>query len=186
MSEGWYSNSVVYDKNKGGEIMYKSTPDSLVQFISGTTIAPLADIYYGQISGGSTTLLPTSYQIKTLFSTSDGYVGGYSTPKTYTFHYSTNECIFFCWPDVPSGSTYGNRALNLVRRTSGTNVLGTNANSVYKYRQLLPPTVAISPDGSPATIYYAKVTIDGIVYRVWKSSAYYTYYDNINVYSIND
>ena len=176
---------VCYDQLNNGVVLYKDTPDSLVYFVSGST-SGLADIYYGQLSGSSVTLLPTAEQIKTLFSTRSGTVGGYATPKTYSFHYSANECIFFCWPDLPSGSTYGNRAMNLMRRTSGANVLSTNANSVYKYRQLLPPTNIILPDSSPALIYYARVTIDGVVYRVVKSGAYYSYYDDVNVYSIND
>ena len=165
MSEGWYSNSVVYDKNKGGEIMYKSTPDSLVQYISGTTATELF-LYWGKYTGSTV----TESIIKTLF-TKESQPVGTLTGKSYTFiSTSTSAYLYWCIPFEPNT---GDRIIWSIKTPSNTDT-NTYYNGTYQY------TYSQSIDGvypSPA-VYYGysgsrDVTIDGTRYRVYRSLSKY-------------
>jgi len=143
------------------------------------------DIYYGKVAGG-TTFMPTASYIKSNFNTSSGEVGGpYPTPKQYNFNTTPGQYVYFVYKDLPSGSTYGNRAINLVRVPGGTGLSQVSpvGNSVYKYQQQYPPTTQIPDASSAQSQSYGKINIDGIIYRVWKSGIVNTN-PVLNVYNI--
>ena len=130
------------------------------------------DIYYGKVATGGS-FMPTAAYIKANFSQASGEVGGpYPTPKQYKFNTTPGLYVYFVYKDLPSGSTYGNRAINAVRVPGGTGtsqVAGYGVGSVYKYKQTDPPTTQL-PDASTFFVqYYGKIDIDGVIYRVWKS-----------------
>ena len=141
------------------------------------------DIYYGKVAGG-TIFMPTAAYIKANFNTASGEVGGlYPNPKQYTFNLNVGEYVYFVWKDLPSGSTYGYRAINLVRNVAGTRLSPMYNATVYKYKQDLPSVTPVPPDAAQQQ-YYGKIDIDGITYRVFKSGGVYSVNSIVNVYSI--
>lgn len=144
----------------------------------------LADIYYGKVSGG-TSYMPTASYILANFNTASGNVGGpYPTPKQYTLYNGIfGEYVYFCWKDLPSGLTYGYRAINLVRNVAGTKISPYGSNP-YNNQQLLPTTTVVPPETLPQSENYGKINIGGVVYRIWKSGGAYNTNSIINVYSI--
>lgn len=152
-----------------------------------TEETPTVDIYYGKVSGGTSNFIPTAEYIKANFNTASGDVGGsYPNPKQYNFNTLNGYYVYFVFKDLPSGSTYGSRAINAVRipgETGYNQVSGYGGGPVYKYKQLEPPTTQL-PDASTAfVVYYGKINIDGIIYRVWKSGLY-NVQPILNVYNI--
>jgi len=139
-------------------------------------------IYYGKVSGG-TTFMPTAAYIKANFSQAFGEVGGpYPNPKQYSFNLNVGEYVYFVWKDLPSGSTYGYRAINIVRNDALARIAPIY-NSVYKYSQTSPSATPVPPDSTQPQIF-GKINIDGIIYRVFKSAGFYAINSIVNVYSI--
>ena len=161
-----------------------TTTTTLAPTTTTTTTSLFADIYYGKVAGG-TTFMPTAAYIKANFNTASGEVGGlYPNPKQYTFNTNLGEYAYFVWKDLPSGSTQGIRAINLVRNVSGTKI-SPISNSVYKYQQLSPSVTIVPPESVPQTQYYGKIELfPGIWYRVFKSGNFYSSSSVVNVYSI--
>jgi hypothetical protein len=151
------------------------------------TESPLIpDIYYGKVTG-ATSFMPTAAYIKANFNTSSGEVGGlWPNPKQYNFNTLNGQYVYFIHKDDPSGSTQGSRAINAVRVPNGTGysqVSCYGGGPVYKFPQSYPPTNQL-PDAAVAfVVYYGKILIDGIWYRVWKSGNY-DINPILNVYSI--
>ena len=149
----------------------------------------LADIYYGKSPAATPTFIPTESYILANFSTVSGDVGGSvgppQTPNVYTFPVTSNQYAFIIWKDLPSGSTYGSRAMNLVRRKSDkVKVSGTYNVGVYNNLQNYPPVTVVSPETIAQPQYYAKLTIGGVVYRVWKSGSPYSNASDLEVFNI--
>jgi hypothetical protein len=179
------SRGVLFDPSNG-EILRSPLIPALNRILFNPEESPSDIIYYGKVSGG-TTWMPTSSYIKSNFSTTTGNVGGaYPSPKQYIFDANLGKHIYLIWPDLPSGSTYGYRAINLVRNTTSEgspSQVDPIYNIVYQYTQIDPLTTAVSPYILAQTQTYGKIDIDGIIYRVWKSAN--TNSDiNVYVYSI--
>jgi len=122
----------------------------------------LVDIYYG--TGTTTTV--TSDTIISTFSTESGLIGlPYSSGgRVYTFGVAFNTYRFWAIPDVPSGITYGNKIISRSVFPDNSTVLAMQpAEPFYSYYQSDP-----TPSGQ--MISYGKMTINGIIYRLYRTS----------------
>jgi hypothetical protein len=126
-----------------------------------TTTGLIIDIYYGSNSNSRV----TESTILTTFNRDVGYVGS-PTGRRYVFGAGFTY-KYWCIPDL---SNAGNKVIKEINDTSGINVLAYD--SYYRYYQINPtPTQSVT---------YGNITINGIVYRIYrtisKSSAYPEYY----------
>lgn len=125
-------------------------------------IVTLVDIYYGK---SSTTTVTESF-VKSNFLTETGYVGSidgryYNFPTGYSYKY-------WCIPDLPNNS---NRVIYNVTNGITNTVFAYDA--YYQYYQNDPY----------ASITYGKLSIDGTIYRVYRTITKTSSYNEQYVYS---
>jgi hypothetical protein len=128
----------------------------------------------------------TGDQVLSTLSADTGYAGGfYPAPRSYNVP-TGNTFVYFAIPDSPSGSTYGYRAINLLRTSNGS-VISTAHESIYYHRQTSPLTTDVPPTASRQEIYYGLIDIYGTVYRLYRTNGHWgsTIY-TLNVYSIDE
>lgn len=111
----------------------------------------VADIYYGV----SSSIIINENYIKLNFAQESGFVGNSSTGRTYIFE-SGYTFKFWCIKDIPND---GVRVMNTVTVEDINTVLAYDY--YYHYYQI---------DPTPSTsITYGKITIDGYVYRIYRT-----------------
>ena len=164
---------VCYDQLNNGVVLYKDTPDSLVYFVSGSTAPTEETIYWGKATGGTMNQgLLTTYLANGQFSSATGSIGNLAG-KDYVMASTAPIAmyLFFCIPWDPSGSTSGNRVIDNVK--IGSNLLVWSNGGSYTNNQKCTgggSATSACPASSDTTISFAKVTLNGMSYRVYRSA----------------
>jgi hypothetical protein len=126
-----------------------------------TTTGTIIDIYYGS----SINSRVTENVIISTFNRDVGYVGS-TVGRRYVFEPGFTY-KYWCIPDLYND---GNKVIKEINDTSGINVLAYD--SYYRYYQTNPTPMQ--------SVTYGKITINGIIYRIYrtitKSSSYPEYY----------
>lgn len=137
------------------------------------TESPIIDVFY--YGTGTTTGVTASYILST-FSTATGNVGS-PTGREYTFGPTFGTYRYWAIPDI---SNDGNRVIGNVTLTDDVTIVGLEPSqmSYYSYYQL-------NPNPPSQTIKYAKIDINGVMYRLYRTT--YKYGSStvlLNVWSI--
>ena len=153
------NNDLIYIKPFS--IPITTTTTTIPGTTTTTTTGLLIDIYYGVSSNSRV----TESTILTTFNRDVGYVG-YSDGRRYVFAAGFTY-KYWCIPDL---SNDGDKVIREIHNTSGLNILAYD--SYYQYYQTNPTPIQ--------SVTYGKITINGIIYRIYrtitKSSAYPEYY----------
>lgn len=113
--------------------------------------------------------------IKNNFTLSFGYVGT-KTGKLYTYS-GSDKIRYWVIPDVPDGSIYGDRIIYYIKMADNIH------DTVTLYDPTYYPYNQYNPTPPVQVIYYAKIKIDGIMFRVYRTETSYT--TNMYVWSFN-
>ena len=129
-------------------------------YTEGPPIVPIVDIYYGT---GTTTGV-TSSDIITKFSTATGFIGS-PAGRTYTFGPTFGTYRYWAIPDLPNT---GERVVSNCKLIDDITVVGLEPSQIdfYSYYQ-------IDPTPPSQTIKYGKLDINGITYRLYRTSFKY-------------
>jgi hypothetical protein len=126
------------------------------------TESPITDVFY--YGTGTTTGVTASYILST-FSTATGNVGS-PTGREYTFGVTFNTYRYWAIPDLPNT---GERVIKSLTLPDSVTVIGLQPgeNYYYSYYQY-------DPTPPSQSIQYGKIDINGIVYRLYRTTLKYT------------
>lgn len=127
------------------------------------TESPTSDVFY--YGTGTTTGVTASYILST-FSTATGYVGSL-TGRPYTFGTTFGTYRYWAIPDVPDGAEYGYKIIAAAKYSDGnTTLVMQPPQTFYSYYQ-------DNPQPAIQSIQYGKLDINGVTFRLYRTTVKY-------------